>query len=200
MLSPQVSPTSAQTKTFKRHDNISFVHHSLWRIHSGYVRTLTWSSEGECVPLGFWGEGDVVGYPIAQMRPYEAECLTMVEAEYLSVNQPLSREMVIRQIRQSNSLLRIVHCRDSERRILQFLCWLADRFGATQPDGIQILLRLTHQEIAETVGATRVTVSRLLKSLEQKGHIVWKTGQKMVLQETFNQFHLNAYRGDGIYS
>lgn len=197
-LSTQVLPVPIQSQAFKRHETISFVHYSLWRIHSGYVRTLTWSPEGDCVPLGFWGAGDVISHSAAQASPYSAECLTAVEAECLNVSQPLPRDTILNQIRQSNSLLRIVHCRDSERRILQFLCWLAEHFGSVRSEGIQVLLRLTHQEIAESVGTTRVTVSRLLKSLERKGYITWKTNQKMVFQETFNQFHLNAHSSNDL--
>ena len=178
--------------TFKRHDRISFVNHSLWRIHSGYVRSLTWNAEGEPVPLGFWSVGDVVGYPLAQTCPYEAECITAVEAEYLSVSHPLSREMVLGQIRQSNSLLRIAHCRDSQQRILQFVCWLAEHFGTATATGIQISLKLTHQEIADSIGTTRVTVTRLLKALESKGHIVWRTHEKMVFRKTFEQCYIRS--------
>ena len=179
---------------FKRNDKLSFVHYSLWRIHTGYIRTLTWSAEGEFVPLGFWGVGDVVGYPVAQMYPYEARCMGTVEAEPLKVSYPLSREMLLAQVRQSNSLLQIAHCRQSEQRILQFVCWLAEHFGRVSAEGINITLRLTHQEIAESVGTTRVTVTRLLKSLETKGHIVWKSHQKMVCKTTFDSCYMHTSR------
>ena len=68
-----IQPVPARTVSFKRHENFSFVHHSLWQIHSGYVRTLTWNAEGEFVPLGFWTAGDIIGSPIAQTYHYEAE-------------------------------------------------------------------------------------------------------------------------------
>ncbi|MEO0886080.1 MAG: Crp/Fnr family transcriptional regulator [Cyanobacteria bacterium J06648_10] len=180
--------------SFKRNEKLSFVHHSLWRIHAGHIRTLTWSAEGEFVPLGFWGVGDVVGYPVAQTHPYEARCLGAVDAEPLNVSYPLSREMLLAQVRQSNSLLQISHCRQSEQRILQFICWLAEHFGQTTAEGIRIRIRLTHQEIAESVGTTRVTVTRLLKSLEQKGCIIWKTNQKVVFQATFDRCYMHASR------
>ena len=181
--------------SFKRNEKLSFVHHSLWRIHAGHIRTLTWSAEGEFVPLGFWSVGDVVGYPVAQTYPYEARCLGAVDAEPLNVSYPLSREMLLAQVRQSNSLLQISHCRQSEQRILQFICWLAARFGKAIAKGIEIPLRLTHQEIAESVGTTRVTVTRLLKSLERKQHIIWKTQEKIVFRNTFEQSYVQAARG-----
>lgn len=175
---------------FNRHDHLSLVNHSLWRIHSGYVRTLTWNAEGEFVPLGFWSVGDVVGYPLAQIYPCEVECLTAVQAERLSVSYPMTREMLMGQVRQSNGLLQIAHCRSSEQRILQFICWLADYFGTASEKSIQIRLRLTHQEIADSVGTTRVTVTRLLKSLERKGHIVWKSQEKSVSRQTFERCYV----------
>lgn len=180
--------------SFKRNEQLSFTHYSLWRIQCGYIRTLTWNDEGESVPLGFWSAGDIIGLPIAQTYPYVAKCLTAVKAEPLNVSYPLSREMVLSQIRQSNSLLRIAHCRNSEQRILQFVCWLAANFGQPHHKGIQITLRLTHQEIAESVGTTRVTVTRLLKSLEKKGQIVWQTHEKSVHRTTFEQCYALANR------
>lgn len=180
------------TVSLKRHEQLSFVHHRLWKIHSGYVRTLTCNAEGDLVPLGFWTKGDVVGYPVSHTSPYIAECLTAVEAEYLSENASTSHEIMLSQIYQSTSLLRIIHCKDSQQRILQFVCWLAERFGEPCDRDFQIHLRLTHQEIAESVGTTRVTVTRLLKSLEKSGQLIWKTNKKIIFRETFERCHVLA--------
>lgn len=175
--------------TFKRQDQLDFVNHRLWRIHAGYVRTLTWNSEGEPVPLGFWKEGDVVGNAIAQTYPYHAECLSPVIAEHLEIGYRPSPAMIAKQIQQSNQLLRISYCKQAKQRLLQFICWIAADFGQSVPKGRLIDLRLTHQKIAESIGITRVTVTRLLKELERKGEIVWTTNQRLVYQSTFQQYY-----------
>ncbi len=41
-------------------------------------------------------------------------------------------------------------------------------FGVPTKDGITIDLKLSHQEIAEAIGSTRVTVTRLLGDLRQE--------------------------------
>jgi CRP-like cAMP-binding protein len=184
------SPNSFQ---FKRHESLHFRRYGLWRIRSGHVRTLSWGLEGEAIPLGFWQEGDIVGHAIAQSHSYEANCLTAVTADYLGSDYVFSREVVLAQVRQSNDLLRISHCRQAEMRLLLFFCWLAQRFGKSMPNGRHIQPKLTHQEIAESIGITRVTVTRLIKVLELEGKIKWKAREKVVYAKTFEQFCQPAY-------
>ncbi|MEM8502173.1 MAG: Crp/Fnr family transcriptional regulator [Cyanobacteria bacterium P01_D01_bin.1] len=188
---PQTTPKLVK---LKRQNQLSFVNHSLWKIHKGYIRTLTYDSQGEPVPIGFWSVGDIVGYPIAQTYPYIAECLTTVEVEYLDIGYRLSREMLLSQVRQSNELLKIAHCQQAEERLLQLICWLAERFGHRAGNSHQIDLKLTHQEIAESTGMTRVTVTRLIKSLERKGHIVWSARQRLLSEATFKQCYASVNR------
>lgn len=183
---------------FKRHENLpSCDEGGAWKIHSGYVRSLTWNS-GESVPLGFWSEGDIVSNAIAQAHPYQVQCLTAVSVEYLGNNYDCSQAAVLAQVRQSNDLLRIVYCRQVEQRLLQFICWLAGAFGKTTPVGHQVLIKLTHQEIAESIGATRVTVTRLLKGLERAGKISWTAHEKIIHKKTFEQSCEDLCQADSI--
>ncbi len=50
--------------------------------------------------------------------------------------------------------------------------WLSCQFGQTVPQGKLLNFHLTHQDIAETIGTTRVTVTRLINRLEREGRIV----------------------------
>jgi CRP-like cAMP-binding protein len=51
------------------------------------------------------------------------------------------------------------------------LAWLGDKFGRQVKQGKLIELPLTHQELADIMGTTRVTVTRLINQLEQEGII-----------------------------
>ena len=184
-----------QLMHFKRHDPLSFCHCGLWRIRSGYVRSLTWNTDGDLVPLGFWTVDDIVGCEQTALcqknapsaHPYEVQCLTEVSAEYLGSRYSFSKAAILSQVAQSNDLLRIAHCRQTETRLLSFICWLAKKFGKPTDEGYKVDIKLTHQEIAESIGITRVTVSRLIKVLERKGKIEWTTHQKRVNYETMNE-------------
>lgn len=145
----------------------------LWRIESGVVRTLTWSEDGTYTTLGYWGKGDVVGYPLSKIEPYQIECLTMVETTLLAPHlwhQDVNN--LISHIQQIEELLSIVHRKSVNEKIWLFLLWLGEKFGRDVTQGKLIELNVTHQEIAEVLNTTRVTVTRIAKQLEEQGKIV----------------------------
>ncbi len=165
---------------FKRRDRISSDSCTLWQVRSGLVRTVTWSEDGELVPLGLWSPGSVIGVPISQVEPFEVQCMSAVELVRLPIDYPLTVEMLLKHAAQVNRLLRIMHCRQVQDRLLQFACWLAESFGQPTGYGRLITVRLTHQEIAETIGTSRVTVTRFIKHLEAKGLLRWSGRERFV--------------------
>ena len=58
-----------------------------------------------------------------------------------------------------------------ERRLLLKLRQLAERWGRVTPDGIRLDLRLTHQELANMIGAVRESVTIALGRLADAGEI-----------------------------
>jgi CRP-like cAMP-binding protein len=57
--------------------------------------------------------------------------------------------------------------RDMGSRLVSFLLILCRDFGVPTNEGIRIDLKLSHQAIAEAIGSTRVTVTRLLGDLRE---------------------------------
>jgi len=136
------------------------------------MRTITWREAGTVTTLGYWGVGDVVGKSLSQTEPYQIECLSSVRASVLPLHlwYP-ALNGVLCHIQQVEQLLSIVHSKPAQLCLTQFLRWLAQKFGCEVNHGKLITLRLTHQEIAETVGMNRVTVTRLLNQFERDGLI-----------------------------
>ncbi|MBW4620377.1 MAG: global nitrogen regulator NtcA [Cyanosarcina radialis HA8281-LM2] len=58
--------------------------------------------------------------------------------------------------------------RDMGSRLVSFLLILCRDFGTPTNNGITIDLKLSHQAIAEAIGSTRVTVTRLLGDLREQ--------------------------------
>lgn len=58
-----------------------------------------------------------------------------------------------------------------ERRLLLKLRQLAERFGRVTPQGVRLDLRLTHQQLAEMVGAVRESITIALGKLVQNDEI-----------------------------
>ena len=61
--------------------------------------------------------------------------------------------------------------RDMGSRLVSFLLILCRDFGLPSSEGVTIDLRLSHQEIAEAIGSTRVTITRLLGDLRKHNYI-----------------------------
>lgn len=135
------------------------------------------------MPLGFWGAGSIVGASITQVFPYEIECLTTVQAQCHYSGEPLPSNILLSHLAQSQQLLQILHCHRVETRLEQFIGWFAAMFGKQHSDGIHLKAHLTHQQLSEAIGVTRVTVTRLLGKLAQEGKIVWSRNQQIVSQQ-----------------
>jgi len=162
----------------------------LWQIETGVVRTLTWLEDGTTITLGLWGVGDVVSRVLSKAEPYQIECLTPVEAILLPLDKWYQvNGVLIQHIQQFQEFLEILHCRSVETSLLRLLTWLAKKFGHQVEQGQLIELRLTHQEISEIIGTTRVTVTRLLNDFEKQGIIQRLPRKFIVLHEKQPYWH-----------
>ncbi|OYD91395.1 replication/maintenance protein [Nostoc sp. 'Peltigera membranacea cyanobiont' 213] len=158
---------------FTRREVIPHQNDVLWRIEYGAVRTLTWSEDGTFITLGYWGLGDLIGYPLSRVKPYQIECLTGVE---LSIVPPhlwhQDINALLSHIQQAEDLLSIVHQKPISLRLWQFLVWLSEKFDRDVDKGKLIDLNVTHQDIAEVLNTTRVTITRILQQLEEEGTVL----------------------------
>jgi len=70
---------------------------------------------------------------------------------------------------QTETMIETLTHRDMSSRLVSFLLVLCRDFGIPGDRGITIDLRLSHQAIAEAIGSTRVTITRLLGDLRNSG-------------------------------
>lgn len=155
----------------------------LWRIESGFVRSLTWLEDGTTVVLGIWGAGEIVAKP-SRTDSCQIECITNVVATLIPIaDLPNYADLLLEQNKQLETLMQIRSYKRMDTMLLKFLGWLADRFGQDMHQGRLIDLRLTHLDIAEAIGATRVTVTRILNQLEQQGMIKYLPLKRIVLHQ-----------------
>jgi CRP-like cAMP-binding protein len=167
---------------FSRNDCLPARPDLIWSIEWGIVRTLTWNEEGAMITLGYWGVGDVVGQPLGGIFPYQIECLTSVEATSVPVKHwHQFLQAIIAHTQQTEELFSIVRSERVYSRLDKLLIWLGNKFGQSVPQGKLIDLRLTHQNLAELIGTTRVTVTKLLKELEEEGKIIRQQRHYIIL-------------------
>ncbi|PSR16714.1 hypothetical protein C8255_16400 [filamentous cyanobacterium CCP3] len=170
MLCPQLSIL----RTFAPRASLPPLGDRVWLIEQGIVRSLTWTEEGQVTTVGLWGQGDIVGSPLTRLTPYQMECLTPVtvtEGAFDSQSR-YWQQLLLNHLWYSQELFRVVQTPCLAERLLQLLHWLADRFGHQTPEGTVLPPLLTHKQLSEVLGSSRVSVTRLLNSLEQQGQLV----------------------------
>lgn len=176
--------SDAKSLQFSPRDALPAKASVLWRIEAGVVRTLTWLEDGTIATLGVWGVGNVVGKPLSVVDPYQMECLTSVTLAVLGRDYwQQNPDALIQHIQQVEEFTLIRSHRRTDVMLVKLLIWLAKKFGREVKTGQLIDLRLTHQDLAEMLGTTRVTVTRMLSQLEQQGLIQRLPLHRIVLKE-----------------
>lgn len=166
-----------EARSFKRGDRLPMLSDA-WIIQSGVIRSVTWDMEGNVAVLGWWGTGDLI-YPVSRkIEPHQYECLAPTVLTKLCDFHRLS-DLLVKQSLKMEELLALAHCRNTSDRILKTLHWLADHFGEPFFDrnhldrlGRLIDIQITHQQLADLAGTTRVTVTRCLGQFQRDDQIV----------------------------
>ncbi|MGG6297570.1 Crp/Fnr family transcriptional regulator [Leptolyngbya sp. AN02str] len=169
------------TRRFGRREYLPTDRTHAWQLHSGYVRMFAQDDQDAIATLGLWRAGDIVGHFGGTNQPCFIECLTPVEATPVNLNNLNQHEILMAQLQQNQGLVRILHQKRVELRLLAFLQWLATQYGCPMPQGTLIDMPLTHQDIADAIGSTRVTVSRLIKRLYSRGEVTYRRHRYMLL-------------------
>jgi CRP-like cAMP-binding protein len=156
----------------------------LFQITQGVVRTLTYLDDGSPLVLGVWGVGDVVGGLLSSINPYYIECFTAVEGIFFVPENTASVSALMKlHLRQVEELMIIRSHKTIDIKVIRLLSWLSYRFGSERERDSIINLRMTHQDLAELAGTTRVTITRTLGQLESQGMIQRLPLGRIILRE-----------------
>ncbi len=74
--------------------------------------------------------------------------------------------------------------------LLQLLDWFGGRFGTMTSQGVMLLVGdrpLTHQQLADIAGMTRVTVTKALSQFREAGLIHAQAGGALLLRTTSSE-------------
>lgn len=155
-------------------------------ICNGRVKLSTGSADGKSIIVRVAEAGEIVGLPgTISGKPYEltAEALEPVQANFIPRDAFLQflRQHGEAAVRVSEMLSQIYHATLAEVRYLGLSVTTAEklaRFLLDQPTNLaqnnghlRSTLTLTHSEIAEIIGASRETVTRLFASFKREGYI-----------------------------
>ena len=161
---------------------------------NGEVKVFVDSADGREVVLTHLQAGDFFGEmalfedearSASVMAVADSELVVLARPDFLSVLQndfSLTRKILktlSARLRRANDVIESLALLDVGGRLARYLLRLADESGKAPLDGYFVVNRPTHQEIANSIGATRETVTRMLRQFEDRklirvqGSTVW---------------------------
>lgn len=180
------------TYAFKSGRPIPMAPQDLWIVCRGIVQLGTLFPSGDEAVLGFVYPAMPFGLPLTQLDPYEAIALSDVVLMRLNQieleSSPLLAQGVLQQLsrrlQQTEAILAMISQRRVCDRLQQLLLMLKQEVGQVTPEGIRLEVRLTHQQLANLLGTTRVTITRLLGNLRQDGWLAVDRTRHLVISDS----------------
>ncbi|MEB3293911.1 MAG: Crp/Fnr family transcriptional regulator [Synechococcales bacterium] len=178
-------------KTYRRGQIISMNSNDIWVVYRGVVQLSTLYPSGDEAILGLAVPLMPFGLPLTLTQPYQAIALTDVDLMRLSLleveQSPALMQCVLhqlsRRLQQTEAFLALAGYRRVEDRLLQLLQLLQHELGQAVAGGVRLNVRLTHQHLANAIGTTRVTVTRLLGQLRSRGDLTIDASHHIILKE-----------------
>lgn len=172
-----------------------------WVVEKGLMKVYTIAPDGSALTYAILSEGDSFGETtiltghwvratVEALEPTEVRYLSAEQFENLLKEHPdfalaLLRNLAER-IRQSEERVFHISRLKLSQRVAHALMGLAQTIGEQTDEGVEI--HLTHQEIADYVGASREAVSRTLGRWARKGWLA--TNRKSVILKDLRPFQI----------
>ena len=155
---------------------------SLYVILSGRVKVFVSADDGREVVLNHQGTGEYFGdLALIDRHPRVASVITMESSSFMIISREdfmrclsANPEIALNLIRPLTSRIRTLAQNVSSLALLDVYGRVARtllQMATKQPDGVLVTDKLTQQDIADRVGASRAMVSRILKDLKTGGYI-----------------------------
>ena len=180
---------------------------NLTLIVRGRVKIVRHAEAGDVI-LEIFGEGEPAGaiaayngmpYPASAVCMESTVVLLLPRRDYFELldRNPLLARAIIRELTRITLALtrKLEEMRGQrvETRIAQLFLTLARRMGRETPEGIEIPLQLSRQEVAEMVGTTTESAIRVLSRWGREGLLV--TGEKRFLLPSRDRLRVVAEGG-----
>lgn len=164
-------------------------------LSSGRVMSTYQSRNGRTGTTGFWGPGDLLGAAdlgMPTVRQMTVRCLEPCVIHTLSMerfNALVRRfpEVALAVIRALSVRLRWVahlavslETQNASGRICTVLLALCERFAQRTPQGMQIDLKLTNEDLAAIAGVTRQFTNATLGDLKKRGLLLARRGSLVI--------------------
>jgi CRP-like cAMP-binding protein len=149
--------------------------YAVMEVIEGVIAVTVIHEDGAEVLLGLCGPGQtLVGHPedscSIRLRSHTATAVRVRSWDEAMQDIELPQQMRVR-LQQMEAWAAMQARPHLDQRIMGLLSLLAEQFGRQQNKGMVIDVRITHQQLASAIGATRTTITRLLRDMKRAGQL-----------------------------
>ncbi|MEO8362477.1 MAG: Crp/Fnr family transcriptional regulator [Vicinamibacteria bacterium] len=174
---------------------------TLYVILHGRVKVAIFGDDGKEVTLSILTDGDFFGeMSLLDSEPRSATTIAEGECELLTLHRDdfmraldqdpgMSTSLIqilANRLRKANQQISTLALLDVYGRVARVIQELAEEEGKRLKDGRVVVRRPTHMDIAHRIGSSRETVTRMMRDLEQNGHIETQ-GREIFLRPDFQK-------------
>lgn len=206
LLSYTPSQNSSQSESveakrlyyYEKGEIIPLLASGLWQVYQGVVQLSKLDASGEDEVILGWATPEAsFGIWLTDVPAYQAQAMSDVYLRWFSqseieANAYLGRifiEQLSRRLLKTEELLSVVGMRRVEDRLWQLLLLLKQEMGKPLTEGTRINVRFTHQNLASAVCTTRVTVTRILGTFQDRGLIAIDSDRHIIVRENIGSMY-----------
>jgi CRP-like cAMP-binding protein len=176
---------------YSSRDEIPLLAEGFWQLTEGLVQLSVNFPDGEQGILGWVKPGGFFGEGLSRVQNQQAVAITNSRARWISMdelnNNPQLPQLLVPQLiarlQQTEMLVSSLGRHKVEDRLQALFLLLKRDLGVPTSGGTRISHRLTHQQLANAIGTTRVTMTRLLGRLKAEGWLDIDSTRHIVLDE-----------------
>lgn len=205
-LIEQEYPVRRGTHLYRTGDPFKY----LYIVRSGSFKTYAVTDDCEERIQGFAMPGDVLGVDAIHAGAYPSAAKSLEVASVCAVPYPEVEKLASRVLGLHRRLMHlasrklfnelqmvrtIANCR-AEQRLAQFLIHLSERFREQGLSPYRFRLPMTHQELANYLGLTPATLSRLFRRFEANGWVsTVGRAKEILLEQTVPLWEISGLKG-----
>ncbi len=165
---------------------------TLFAIKSGMYKSVKLNSDGEEYVSGFHLPGDIIGLDAIYPEAYTSSLIALTSSvlcqldykQLVSLSStiaPLQHQLMRLSSKEINTTQAFQGAQTAEQKLASFIHNLAVRNEVRGFSATELLLAMTRQDIANHLGMAAETVSRLLKSLQNRNVLEIKSREMSIL-------------------
>ncbi|MEL4896550.1 Crp/Fnr family transcriptional regulator [Crocosphaera sp. Alani8] len=174
---------------YERGETIPLVGGGVWQVYRGVAQLSQLSPQGDEILLGWAQPGTFFGSWLTFVDSYQVKGLSGLYLKWYGIEDlnnsaelsQMAFTQLARRMRQTEALLAISGLKRVEDRLQQLLHLLEQELGETVEKGTRIKVRLTHQNLANAIATTRVTVTRLLGEFQRQGWLCFDSNRHIII-------------------